>query len=146
MSPSEREPGRRSGREPGREPDLDLDEARELSRYAGHATRPGPVDRTSPGASVEPRPPIVSALGVWWIPVLGLLVACGFVATDHMLRAGASFGAAMWVAAALRAFLPERVAGGLVVRDRWVDVAMLVIGGIAVVVSAFTLDLRDLRT
>ncbi|MDO5504063.1 MAG: DUF3017 domain-containing protein [Actinomycetia bacterium] len=128
-----------------REPELDPDEARELSQYAGHEARPGPVDRTRPDASVEPRPPIVSSLGLWWVPVLGLLVACGFLVTDHMLRAGASFGASMWLAAGLRAFLPESAAGGLVVRNRWLDVAMLVIGGIAVVVSAFTLDLTDLR-
>ena len=129
-----------------REPELDPDEALELSRYAGHEARSGPVDRTRPGVKVEPRPPIVSTLGVWWLPVIGLLVACGFVATDHMLRAGASFGASLFLAAALRAFLPESVAGGLVVRDRWLDVAMLVIGGIAVVLSAFTLDLQDLRS
>lgn len=130
-----------------REPELDPDEADELSRYAGHHTVSAPSgEGTRPGVRLEPRPPIVSTLGVWWLPVIGLLVACGFVATDHMLRAGASFGASMWLAAALRAVLPESVAGGLVVRDRWLDVTMLVIGGIAVVVSAFTLDLRDLRT
>ena len=49
------------------------------------------------------------------------------------------------LAAALRAFFPEDRAGGLVVRAKWVDVSLLVLAGLVVAVSAFTLDLRDLR-
>lgn len=129
---------------PEPEPRLPADEHEELIRYAGHRAEPADPDRQV--GPTEPRPPIVSALGLWWLPVIGMLTACAFVATDHMLRAGASFGAAMFLAAGLRAVLPERLAGGLVVRHRWLDVAMLTLGGIAVVVSAFTLDLRDLRS
>lgn len=116
------------------------DELLELSRYARD---PAEVPTDVP---TEPRPPIVSGLRAWWLPMAGLLVAMAFVATDHMLRAGVSFGGSMLLAAGLRAFLPESLLGGLVVRARWVDVAMLVIGGVVVLVSAFTLDLRDLRT
>lgn len=115
------------------------DELLELSRYA---RVPSDVPSEAP---TEPRPPIVSGLRAWWLPVAGLLVALGFVLTDHMLRAGASFGGSMLLAAGLRAVLPESIAGGLVVRQRWVDVVMLTVGGIVVLVSAFTLDLRDLR-
>lgn len=128
-----------------REPDLAPDEERELTLYARHPvpTRPAGVEREE--GPVEPRPPIVSALGLWWVLIAGLAVACAFVATDHMLRAGAAFAGSFWVAAGIRAILPEHLAGGLVVRQRWLDVAMLILGGIAVAVSAFTLDLRDLR-
>ena len=125
---------------PERTPTTPDDEMRELTRYA----RVGPELPTD--AFPEPRPPIVRGLRAWWLPVAGLMVALAFVATDHMLRAGAAFGGSMLLAAALRAFLPESLAGGLVVRQRWLDVAMLVIGGVAVLLSAFTLDLRDLRT
>lgn len=120
---------------PERQPDPSADELLELSRYA----------RVSADVPPEPRPPIVSGLRAWWLPMAGLLVALGFIATDHMLRAGASLGGSMLLAAALRAFLPESIAGGLVVRQRWLDVAMLAIGGVLVLVSAFSLDLRDLR-
>lgn len=111
------------------------DELLELSRYA----------RVPADLPPEPRPPIVSGLRAWWLPMAGLLVAMAFVATDHMLRAGASFGGSMLLAAGLRAVLPESIAGGLVVRQRWLDVAMLVIGAGVVLASAFTLDLVDLR-
>lgn len=131
---------------PSPQPDRDPVEVREIRRYAppeivasvtGERKREGPL--------TEPRPPIVSGLGLWWLPTMGLLVGLGFIATDHMLRAGASVAASLWLAAALRAFFPEDRAGGLVVRAAWFDVALLVLGGLVVAVSAFTLDLRDLR-
>ncbi|MCA1782925.1 MAG: DUF3017 domain-containing protein [Dermatophilaceae bacterium] len=132
--------------EPEREPDLAPDEWREISRYAPPEFTAPPADLPrAEDAPIEPRPPIVSALGLWWLPALGLLVALGFVATDHMWRAGASFAGSLWLAAALRAGFPEERAGGLVVRYRWLDVAMLVIAGALVALSAFTLDLQDLR-
>ena len=129
--------------EPEPEGRLSEDEEREIRRYAPPGVS-GPEPDAVPETS-EPRPPIVSALGLWWLPSLGLVVALLFVATDHMWRAGASFAASMWLAAAIRAFYPEERAGGLVVRTRWLDVTMLVIGGALVALSAFTLDLRDLR-
>lgn len=133
---------------PDRDADVGGDEQREIRRYAPPGSE-GPEPRvpaapSQPAVPSEPRPPIVSGLGLWWLPALGLVVALLFVATDHMWRAGASFAGSMWLAAAIRAFYPDERAGGLVVRDRRLDVAMLVIGGVLVAVSAFTLDLRDL--
>jgi len=131
--------------EPEPEPRLSDDEEREIRRYAPPGSEGPAPDPGTGKATAEPRPPIVSNLGLWWLLALGLAVALLFVATDHMWRAGASFACSMWLAAAIRAFYPDERAGGLVVRDRWLDVAMLVIGGVLVAVSAFTLDLRDLR-
>lgn len=126
---------------PEREPDVAPDEAHELTRYADHPTAQRPAEE----GSIEPRPPIVSALGLWWVPMAGLVVGLLFIATDHMWRAGASMAASLWLAAALRAILPERAAGGLVVRHRGLDVAVLLLAGGLVALSAFTLDLQDLR-
>lgn len=133
--------------EPEPEGRLSDDEEREIRRYASAAADEPPPDATPATAPppTEPRPPIVSDLGLWWLLAIGLVIALLFVATDHMWRAGASFAGSMWLAAAIRAFYPDERAGGLVVRDRWLDVAMLVMGGVLVALSAFTLDLRDLR-
>ena len=131
--------------EPEPEARLSDDEEREIRRYAPRATDGPATDATPTPAPTEPRPPIVSDLGLWWLLAIGLVIALLFVATDHMWRAGASFACSMWLAAAIRAFYPDERAGGLVVRDRWLDVAMLVVGGVLVALSAFTLDLRDLR-
>lgn len=131
---------------PEREPDLDPDEEYELATYArvpAHELPDGPPD---PDSSIEPRPPIVRGLRLWWLPMAGLVVGMLFIATDHMLRAGASIAGSLWLAAGLRAVLPEEAAGGLVVRYRWLDVVLLLVAGGLVALSAFTLDLRDLRT
>jgi len=128
---------------PEPEPRLPADEHEELIRYAGHRAEPADPDRQV--GPTEPRPPIVSALGLWWVPMAGLVVGLLFIATDHMWRAGASMAASLWLAAALRAILPERAAGGLVVRHRGLDVAVLLLAGGLVALSAFTLDLQDLR-
>jgi hypothetical protein len=124
---------------PEREPHLTPDEEREIAHYAR------PELRVPTAGTVEPRPPIVSALRLWWVPTGMLLVALAFVATDHMLRAGASVAAALWVAAVIRAVATDDWAGGLVVRSRRLDVLILFLAGLLAAVSAFTLDLRDLR-
>lgn len=129
---------------PDREPDLAPDEEHEIRRHVPGDALPPPTEGPSDGVRVEPRPPIVSALGLWWLLALGLVVGMAFIATDHMWRAGASVAASLWLAAWLRASFPEERAGGLVVRSRWLDVAMLVTAGVLVALSAFTLDLRDL--
>jgi hypothetical protein len=128
---------------PSHRPEPTPDEEREITRFA-----PPEVERTLPpeeDRAGEPRPPIVSALGLWWLPMIGLVVGMAFVATDHMWRAGASVASSLWLAAWLRGHFPEERAGGLVVRTRWLDVTMLVAAGALVALSAFTLDLRDLR-
>ena len=132
--------------EPDHEAHLSEDEVREIRRYAPPEVLP-PAIAEGEGADdiLEPRPPIVSALGLWWLPTVGLVLGLAFIATDHMLRAGASVAASLWLAAALRALFPEDRAGGLVVRAKWFDVGLLLLGGAVVALSAFTLDLQDLR-
>ncbi|MDO5504136.1 MAG: DUF3017 domain-containing protein [Actinomycetia bacterium] len=130
------------------QPDLSPGEEEELEEFG-----PGPgavpvVAERSEGSEgyVEPRPTVIDGLRLWWLPAAGLVVALAFLWTDHMWRAGASFAGSLWLAAGLRAAFPEERAGGLVVRSRWLDVLILVLAGGLVALSAFTLDLRDLRT
>lgn len=93
-----------------------------------------------PPATVRPaldaRP-----LAAWWLIFAGLVVGLLFVLTDHMLRATLTLGASLLLAAVLRLALPGSKAGGIAVRGPLVDVVLLVVLGIAVLVSGFTLDL-----
>lgn len=130
--------------EPEPRPDLAPAEQSELARHADVPLVPAARQSDHDGP-VEPRPPIVDGLRLWWLPALGLIVGFAFIATDHMWRAGASLAGSLWLAAALRAVYSQERAGGLVVRSKWLDVTMLVIAGALVALSAFTLDLRDLR-
>lgn len=78
-------------------------------------------------------------LGVWWLAVAGLLVA-GLLLVGESLRAyGVALGGTLVLLALLRAVLPQRHAGGLSVRGRWVDVATLLVLGTAVAVLASNL-------
>lgn len=88
------------------------------------------------------QPLITKRLAAWWVLAIGLLVALGFFAADHMWRATAVLSGTLLVCAVLRARLPVERAGGLVVRRPWIDVATLVLLGVAVAVLGFTLDLR----
>lgn len=88
------------------------------------------------------RPPVVTKrLSLWWVLAAGVLVALGFAATDHMLRATVAFAGSLAVAAAIRALAPDERAGGLVVRRRHMDVAMLLVLAVAVALVGFSLDL-----
>lgn len=89
----------------------------------------------------EQRPP-VPRLGLWWAVAAVLGGGLAYAATDHILRAGVVFSAAILLAAVLRAVAPERLAGGLVVRGRVLDVlTYLLLGGILLAMT-LTLDLR----
>lgn len=93
-------------------------------------------------APAQVRPALDSRpLAAWWVIFAGLLVGLVFVLTDHMLRATVSVGGALLLAAVLRVALPGAKAGGIAVRGPLVDVVMLVVLGVAVLVSGFTLDL-----
>ncbi|WP_370894434.1 DUF3017 domain-containing protein [Janibacter sp. GXQ6167] len=91
----------------------------------------------------EVRPPTTKSLALWWPVALGAVIAMVFVWTDHMLRATATLGGSLLIAAIIRAIAPQDRAGGLVVRSRAFDVIVFVIFGVAILASGFTLDLRS---
>ncbi len=101
-----------------------------------------PSQTTSDDDVVPVRPALdVPPLAAWWLIAAGLVVGMLFFYTDHVLRATLACGGSLVLAAALRVALPESRAGGIVVRNRWVDVATLLLLAAAVLVSGFTLDL-----
>lgn len=98
----------------------------------------GKVRPTQP----EPRPPAVTQLGPWWLVALGVIAGIVWAATDHMLRATVTLGAACLLGAGLRLVLPARRAGGLITRGRPFDVLALLVLGAALLAAGFALDLR----
>lgn len=100
-----------------------------------------PVDGAEEPALHSGLPVITKHLMAWWVLALGVVVALGFVATDHMWRASATLSATLVLAAVLRVILPVELAGGLVVRRMAIDVALLLALAIAVAALGFTLDL-----
>ncbi|WP_394275739.1 DUF3017 domain-containing protein [Luteococcus sp.] len=68
------------------------------------------------------------------VAVLCCLVASlGVVATGHWRRGSFAVGCSVLLAGLLRALLPSRIAGLLVVRGRWFDTALLALGGGAMI-------------
>lgn len=57
------------------------------------------------------------------------LIGVGLVATRHWRRGSVMIGGSWVLAGVLRLLLPERVAGLLVVRGRWFDIALAVGAG-----------------
>ncbi len=103
--------------------------------------RGGPLD-DDPDAerrAAQPRQP----LGLWWVGVAGLGVAGVLLVAENLRAYGYAVGVTMAVLALLRAVLPDDRAGGLVVRDRWVDVAVMALLGGTVAVLASTLRLTS---
>jgi hypothetical protein len=89
----------------------------------------------------EPRPPVAPRLAAWWVVALVMVVAIVLAAQDHLLRAGTVLSGACFTGAVLRLVLPERFAGGLVVRHRIIDaVTYAALGGL-VLGSTLVLDL-----
>ncbi len=90
----------------------------------------------------EPRPPAVGRLGLWWLVAAGFAGGVVWAATDHMLRATVTMAGACGLGALLRLVLPPRLAGGLVTRNRTLDVLLLLVLGGALAAAGFALDLR----
>lgn len=70
-------------------------------------------------------------------PLLVVLAAlagsCLILATGHWRKGAFAAGCAVLLAAGLRAVLPRKVAGLLVVRSRWFDTVLLLLCGAAMV-------------
>ncbi len=84
-------------------------------------------------------------LNLWWLLAFGCVGGVAFAATDHLWRSWGTFGGTLVLCAILRVFLPDEVAGGLVVRRRWVDVATLLLLGVAIALVGWQLNLTPLR-
>ncbi|WP_353081421.1 DUF3017 domain-containing protein [Tessaracoccus lapidicaptus] len=85
---------------------------------------PGKPDK--PADSYPDNPwPLAAALSI-------VAVGAGFAAFGHWRRASLLIGGALLLAAMLRLVLPMTMAGLLVVRRRWIDVAVLALLGAAV--------------
>lgn len=74
----------------------------------------------------------------WPLLLVLAAVAVGvvFAATGHWRRAALMVAGALMLGGFLRAVLPRRVAGLLVVRRRWVDVAVMAAFGVATAIVA----------
>jgi hypothetical protein len=72
-----------------------------------------------------------------------LLVLCGVagglavVAADHFRRGSVLIAASLFGGAAARLLLPERLAGMLAVRRRWVDVLLMTAAAVGITLVAF---------
>jgi hypothetical protein len=90
----------------------------------------------------EPAAPPADRLGLWWLVAAGLLVAVALGATGHPLRATFAFAGTCLGAGALRALLPKRILGALVVRRRWVDATILIVLGLAIGIIGRSMNLN----
>ncbi len=87
----------------------------------------------------EVRPPATLALGAWWVVVLAGATGLGLLALDRLRWAVVALAISLWLGAAIRVVVPERTAGGLVVRSRLFDVVALVVLGAAVLTAGLAL-------
>ena len=76
----------------------------------------------------------LTGLGPWWLVALIAVGGLGGVVTGHIRGGGYVFAGGVALAALLRAVLPVPRGGGLEIRSRWLDVAMLVVVATALVV------------
>jgi len=80
-------------------------------------------------------------LGPWLVLPVGAAAAVAAVAAGQLRVGGFLLAGALGLTALLRAVLPVRLAGALVVRSRAVDVLLLAGAGVAAGVLAATLKL-----
>lgn len=89
-----------------------------------------PDRRDKPAESLPSNPwPLVASL-----TLLG--VAAGFAAFGHWRRSAITAAAALLLAGLLRMILPTSTAGLLVVRRRWIDVAVMFALGVGIAVAS----------
>ena len=78
-------------------------------------------------------------LGPQWAVVLGVLVALGLVTSGHLVGAGVAMAVTLGAGAVLRAVVPSRRIGGLVVRSRAFDTVAMLALAVACLVLAVIL-------
>lgn len=87
----------------------------------------------------ESRPPATRSLAAWWLVAAVGSVGLVLLALDQLRWAVVALAISLWLGAAIRAVVPERTAGGLVVRSRAFDVGALVVLGAAVLTVGLAL-------
>ena len=76
-------------------------------------------------------------LGLWWAVLGGIAVALVLIAAGHVVGGGVLMSLTLGVGAVLRAVVPSRRVGGLVVRSRAFDTAaMLVLAAACLLLAA----------
>jgi hypothetical protein len=80
-------------------------------------------------------------LGPWLLLPLGVAAAVAAVGLGELRVGGYLLAAALGTASLLRAVLPVRTAGAIVVRSRAVDVLLLAAAAVAAAILAATLKL-----
>lgn len=81
----------------------------------------------------------------WPLLLVLVVVGAGMVLAElhHWRRGSFVIGGAMLLAAFLRAVLPDRLAGLLVVRSKWLDLVAMISLGVAICVLALLVPGRD---
>lgn len=81
----------------------------------------------------------------WPMMLVLAVVGVGMVLAElhHWRRGSFVIGGAMLLAAFLRAVLPDRLAGLLVVRSKWLDLIAMISLGVAICVLALLVPGRD---
>jgi hypothetical protein len=75
-------------------------------------------------------------LGPQWVVLAGVVIALALVVSGHLVGAGVAMAVTLGSGAVLRAVVPSRRIGGLVVRSRAFDtVAMLVLAAACLVLA-----------
>jgi Protein of unknown function (DUF3017) len=75
-------------------------------------------------------------LGLWWAVLVGIAVALGLIAAGHVVGGGVVMSLTLGVGALLRALVPSRGVGGLVVRSRAFDTAAMLALAVACLLLA----------
>lgn len=92
--------------------------------------------------ATEPSALPADRLGLWWLVAAGLVVGVVLAALEHPLRATAVLAATCIGGGILRATLPPRLLGALVVRRRWVDATIFIVLGVAIGIVGRSMNLN----
>ncbi len=68
------------------------------------------------------------------VSLAGVLISAGIIFTGHWRKGSMVFALSVLAAGAMRLVLPERLAGQLVVRSKWIDCLILLASGVAVAI------------
>lgn len=104
--------------------------------------RPAPISDAQIQGPRPPRPWYRLVAGQWPVFVTLLVVASGIATSglSYWRRGATIIGVGVLLGAALRLLLPEKVAGLLCCRSRWIDVTLMTILGAGVIVLAWIVN------